>query len=54
MRLQDVWSGEAAGLQQCGADPLPIHRRPLQCRRDPTARCRVTRAYRAALLPAHS
>jgi hypothetical protein len=32
MRLQDVWSGEAAGLQQCGADLLPIHRRPLQCR----------------------
>jgi hypothetical protein len=32
MRLQDVWSGEAAGLQQCGADPLPIHHRPLQCR----------------------
>jgi hypothetical protein len=32
MRLQDVWTGEAAGLQQCSADPLPIHRRPLQCR----------------------
>jgi hypothetical protein len=32
MRLQDVWSVEAAGLQQCGADPLPIHRIPLQCR----------------------
>jgi hypothetical protein len=32
MRLQDVWSGEAAGLQQCGTDPLPIHRRPLQYR----------------------
>jgi hypothetical protein len=31
MRLQDVWTGEAAGLQQCSADPLPIHRRPLQC-----------------------
>jgi hypothetical protein len=31
MRLQDVWSVEAAGLQQCGADPLPIHRRLLQC-----------------------
>jgi hypothetical protein len=31
MRLQDVWAGEAAGLQQCSADPLPIHRRPLQC-----------------------
>jgi hypothetical protein len=25
MRLQDVWTGEAAGLQQCSADPLPIH-----------------------------
>jgi hypothetical protein len=32
MRLQDVWTGEAAGLQQCSAVPLPIHRRPLQCR----------------------
>jgi hypothetical protein len=32
MRLQDLWTGEAAGLQQCGADPLPIHHRPLQCR----------------------
>jgi hypothetical protein len=32
MRLQDVWTGEAVGLQQCSADPLPIHRRPLQCR----------------------
>jgi hypothetical protein len=32
MRLQDVWTGEAAGPQQCSADPLPIHRRPLQCR----------------------
>jgi hypothetical protein len=32
MRLQDMWSGEAAGLQQCGVDPLPIHRRLLQCR----------------------
>jgi hypothetical protein len=32
MRLQDVWTGEAAGLQQCSADPLSIHRRPLQCR----------------------
>jgi hypothetical protein len=31
MRLQDVWTGEAAGLQQCSADPLPIHSRPLQC-----------------------
>jgi hypothetical protein len=31
MRLQDVWAGEATGLQQCSADPLPIHRRPLQC-----------------------
>jgi hypothetical protein len=31
MRLQDVWTGEAAGLQQCSADPLPIRRRPLQC-----------------------
>jgi hypothetical protein len=25
MRLQDVWTREAAGLQQCSADPLPIH-----------------------------
>jgi hypothetical protein len=32
MRLQDMWTGEAAGLQQCNADPLPVHRRPLQCR----------------------
>jgi hypothetical protein len=32
MRLQDVWTGEAVGLQQCSADPLPIHHRPLQCR----------------------
>jgi hypothetical protein len=32
MRLQDMWSREAAGLQQCGADLLPIHHRPLQCR----------------------
>jgi hypothetical protein len=32
MRLQDVWTGAAAGLQQCSADPLPIHHRPLQCR----------------------
>jgi hypothetical protein len=32
MRLQDMWTGEAAGLQQCSADPLPIHSRPLQCR----------------------
>jgi hypothetical protein len=32
MRLQDLWTGEAAGLQQCSADPLPIHRRPLQYR----------------------
>jgi hypothetical protein len=32
MRLQDVWAGEAAGLQQCSANSLLIHRRPLQCR----------------------
>jgi hypothetical protein len=32
MRLQDMWTGAVAGLQQCSADPLPIHRRPLQCR----------------------
>jgi hypothetical protein len=32
MHLQDVWTGEAAGLQQCSADPLLIHHRPLQCR----------------------
>jgi hypothetical protein len=32
MRLQDVWTGEAAGLQQWCTDPLPIHRRPLECR----------------------
>jgi hypothetical protein len=32
MHLQDVWAGEAVGLQQCSTDPLPIHRRPLQCR----------------------
>jgi hypothetical protein len=31
MRLQDVWTWAAAELQQCSADPLPIHRRPLQC-----------------------
>jgi hypothetical protein len=32
MRLQDVWTGVAVGLQQSSADPLPIHRKPLQCR----------------------
>jgi hypothetical protein len=32
MRLQDMWTEEAAGLQQCSVDPLPIHHRPLQCR----------------------
>jgi hypothetical protein len=32
MRLQDVWTGAAVGLQQSSADPLFIHRRPLQCR----------------------
>jgi hypothetical protein len=51
MRLQDMWTGEAAGLQQCSANPLPIHRRPLQCR--VTRQLGVVRA-RAALLPTHS
>jgi hypothetical protein len=46
MRLQDVWTGEAAGLQQCSADPLPIHRRPLQCR--VTRQLGVVRRVRAA------
>jgi hypothetical protein len=46
MRLQDVWAGEAAGLQQCSANPLPIHRRPLQCRA--TRRLGVGRRVRAA------
>jgi hypothetical protein len=46
MRLQDVWAGEATGLQQCSADPLPIHRRPLQCRA--TRRLSVGRRVRAA------
>ncbi len=46
MRLQDVWAGEAAGLQQCSADPLPIHSRPLQCRA--TRRLGVGRRVRAA------
>jgi hypothetical protein len=46
MCLQDVWAGEAAGLQQCSADPLPIHRRPLQCRA--TRRLGVGRRVRAA------
>jgi hypothetical protein len=46
MRLQDVWAGEAAGLQQCSADSLPIHRRPLQCRA--TRRLSVGRRVRAA------
>jgi hypothetical protein len=46
MRLQDVWVGEAAGLQQCNADPLPIHRRPLQCR--VTRRLGVGQHVRAA------
>jgi hypothetical protein len=46
MHLQDVWAGEVAGLQQCSADPLPIHRRPLQCRA--TRRLGVGRCVRAA------
>jgi hypothetical protein len=46
MRLQDVWAGEAVGLQQCSANPLPIHRRPLQCRA--TRRLGVGRRVRAA------
>jgi hypothetical protein len=46
MRLQDVWTGEAAGLQQCSADPLSIHRRPLQCR--VTRQLSVVRRVRAA------
>jgi hypothetical protein len=56
MRLQEVWAGEAAWLQQCSADPLPIHRRPLQCRA--TRRLGVGRRVRAAppycpLIPSH-
>jgi hypothetical protein len=31
MRMQDMWTGEAAGLQQCSTDPFHIHRGPLQC-----------------------
>jgi hypothetical protein len=46
MRLQDVWAEEAAGLQQCSADPLPIHRRPLQCQA--TRQLDVGRRVRAA------
>jgi hypothetical protein len=46
MRLQDVWTGEAAGLQQCSTDPLLIHRRPLQCR--VTRHLGVVRRVRAA------
>jgi hypothetical protein len=46
MCLQDMWTGEAAGLQQCSADPLPIHRRPLQCR--VTRQLGVVRRVRAA------
>jgi hypothetical protein len=46
MRLQDVWTGEAAVLQQCSADPLPIHHRPLQCR--VTQLLGVVRRVRAA------
>jgi hypothetical protein len=46
MRLQDVWTGEAAGLQQCSADPLSIHHRPLQCRI--TRQHGVVRRVRAA------
>jgi hypothetical protein len=46
MHLQDVWAGEAAGLQQCSTDPLPIHHRPLQCR--VTRRLSVGRRVRAA------
>jgi hypothetical protein len=45
MRLQDVWAGEAVGLRQYSADPLPIHRRPLQCR--VTRRLGVGRCVRA-------
>jgi hypothetical protein len=46
MRLQDVWTGEAAGLQQCSADPLPIHSRPLQYR--VTRQFGIVRRVRAA------
>jgi hypothetical protein len=46
MRLQDVWAGKAAELQQCSADSLPIHRRPLQCRA--TRRLGVGQCVRAA------
>jgi hypothetical protein len=49
MCLQDVWTGEAAGLQQCSADPLPIHSRPLQCRL--TQRFGIMRRVRAARRP---
>jgi hypothetical protein len=47
MRLQDVWTVAAVGLQQSSADPLPIHRRPLQCR--VTRQLGVVRRVRAAL-----
>jgi hypothetical protein len=46
MRLQDMWTGEAAGLQQCSVDSLPIHHRPLQCR--VTRQLGVVRRVRAA------
>jgi hypothetical protein len=46
MRLQDVWTGEAAGLQQCSADSLPIHRRLLQCQ--VTRQFGIVRRVRAA------
>jgi hypothetical protein len=46
MRLQDVWTGVTAGLQQYNVDPLPIHRRPLQCR--VTRQLGVGRHVRAA------
>jgi hypothetical protein len=47
MRLQDVWTGEAAGLQQCSVHPLPIYSRPLQYR--VTRQFDVVRRVRTAL-----
>jgi hypothetical protein len=46
MRLQDMWTGAAARLQQCSADPLPIHRRSLQYQ--VTRQLSVVRRVRAA------
>jgi hypothetical protein len=51
MRLQDVWSGEAAAVQH---RPVAHTLQAATVLGDLTTRCRAARAYRAALLPAHS